>query len=154
LEQHKLFEATSYAVQSPVPRDAFEMFVNSLMIQPVISVTHEKWLPLSLLTNEFSLPGLEAERARLPLSIDQFSSLCDRIFALELQLSSFSPPPRRIEEEIDSQEEATENLHLALEKLQTSLQVDCNPNLECLQVHNGKCQFRSGTRFCSERIVV
>jgi hypothetical protein len=122
LAQRNLFEATSYTVQSPVPGDLFEIFVDSLKAQKVISVTKETAVSLSLLAKEFSLPDLAAECATFPVSIDQFSSLCDRVSALERQLSFFSQPRHPIEEKIETHEEGLENLRLGLERLETSVE--------------------------------
>jgi chaperonin cofactor prefoldin len=116
-EHHRLpLEATTYAVQSSVPVAIFEAFANSLKTQSKISVTKENAAPLSLLAQEFFLPDLAAECATLSVPVDQFSRLSDRLCKLELQVSSVSRPPRKIEEKIESQEEALENLRQEVER--------------------------------------
>jgi hypothetical protein len=95
----------------------------SLRTQKSISVTTENAISLSLLAKKFFLSDLASECARFPVSVSAFSSLCERVSQLERQLSSLGNPPPEIEDAIESQEEAVETLHLALGRLQTSL--DC-----------------------------
>jgi hypothetical protein len=122
-EQHReLFDADSYAVQSAVPLDVFEAFIDSLKTQKKMPATKENVASLWVLAKEFFLSEVVAECANFPVSIDQFSKLSDRVSELERQLSSFSNPPPNIGGQIESQEEELETLHWALEKLRTSLE--------------------------------
>jgi predicted nucleic acid-binding Zn-ribbon protein len=123
LEEHQeLFEAKTYAVQSPVPLDIVETFVASLQTQSKISVTKENAASLSLLSSEFFRPELAAECAIFSGPVDPISSLSDRVCKLELQVSSFSNPPGKIEEEIESQERRVENLRLEVERQRESIE--------------------------------
>jgi hypothetical protein len=87
LEHRDLFHATSYAVQSAVPLVLFELFVDSLKTQKKISATKENAASLLLLANEFCLPEVAAECATFSVSVDQFSSLCERVSELERQIA-------------------------------------------------------------------
>jgi hypothetical protein len=121
-EYHRdLFDATSYAVQSAVPLNIFEMFVTSLKTQSKISVTKGNAASLSLLASEFFLPELAAECAPFSVQVDPIASLSDRVCKLELRVSSTSNPPRKIEEKIESQEEALENLHQEVDRQRVSI---------------------------------
>jgi hypothetical protein len=120
-EHHReLFEATSYAVRSSVSLPVFEAFVDSLKTQTKPSVRQRNAASLSLLANEFFLSELAAECAPFSVSVDQFSSLSERVSALERQISSNQPS--QIEEKLQTHENGLEALRLVLEKLKTSLQ--------------------------------
>jgi hypothetical protein len=54
---------------------------------------------------ELFLSGLAATCVSFSVSLDQFSSLSEQVSELERQMSSFSNPSRRIDAEIESQEE-------------------------------------------------
>jgi hypothetical protein len=120
LQQQRLFDATSYAVQSSIPAVLFETFVHSLKTQRKMTVTSDNATSLSLLAKEFCLSDLAAECASFQSSADQFSSLSGRVFELERQVFSFSNPGRQLKEAIKSQERRLENLRLSVEKLTTS----------------------------------
>jgi septal ring factor EnvC (AmiA/AmiB activator) len=121
LEHCKLFQATSYPVQSSVPLAIFEAFVDWLKTQRTISVTKENAVSLSLLAKEFFLPDLAAECASYSVSVDQFSSLSERVSQLERQFASFSHTPRKVEEAIEFQEEELENLRSAIRTLRSDM---------------------------------
>jgi hypothetical protein len=108
-------------VESSVPGDVFKDFVKSLKEQTKISITKGNAASLSLLAMEFLLPDLAAECATFSVPIDPISSLSDRVCQLELRVSSFSKPPGKIEETIESQEEALENLRQEVEKQRESI---------------------------------
>jgi hypothetical protein len=117
LEHHQeLSEATSYAVQSSVPLGVFELFVDSLKAQERISVRRRHAASLSLLADEFFLPELAADCAAASVPPDPISIMSDRIGKLELQVSSFSRLPRKIEAVIESQEQELENLRREVAK--------------------------------------
>jgi hypothetical protein len=118
LEHLQLFQATSYAVQSSVPPDVFQSFVDFLTSQKNPVVTRDNALPLSLLAKEFFLPELASEcSAFLYVSADQFSRLSDRVSELERQISSLANPSRTPDEAIESHEQQLENLRLDFERL-------------------------------------
>jgi hypothetical protein len=57
------------------------------------------------------------------VSVDQFSSLCERVSTLERQISSFfSNRPGTIEDTIKPLEEGLESLRLSVDKLQASVE--------------------------------
>jgi prefoldin subunit 5 len=117
----ELFQATTYAVQSSVSLGDFEMFVSSLKTQTKISVTKENTASLSLLAKEFFLHDLASECAASSTPADALSSLTDRVSKLELQVCSFSNPPRDIDDAIESQEEVLEHLRQEVERLSDSI---------------------------------
>jgi hypothetical protein len=125
-EHQELFSATSYAVQSSVPLDVFERFVNSLKTHSKISVTKGNVVSLWSLASEFFLSDVTAECERLSVPVGQFAALCDRVSELERGISSSSKRPGRIEEHIVSQEEALESLRLTVEKLGISVERELN----------------------------
>jgi hypothetical protein len=106
-QHHELFQATTYAVESSVPVAVFQEFVNAAS--------------LPLLAREFFLPDLAAECSSFAVPADPISSLSDRVCQLELRVSSFSKPPVKIAEKIESQEEALENLRRAVERQRDSI---------------------------------
>jgi hypothetical protein len=122
LEQHQeLFAATTYAVQSSVPADAFDLFVDSVKTQTKITVTQANAVPLWFLSKEFFLGDVAAECATFSVPIDQFASLSERVSELERKSSpSVSNRPGGTEdalEKIESLEEGLESLRLAVERL-------------------------------------
>jgi hypothetical protein len=122
LQQHQeLFAATTYAVQSSVPGDTFDLFVDSVKTQRKITVTQANAVPLWFLSKEFSLGDLAAECATFSVTVDQFARLSERVSELERKSSpSVSNRPGGIEDEIEkieSLEEGLESLRLAVEKL-------------------------------------
>jgi hypothetical protein len=123
LEHQELFHAASYRVQSSVPPSDFEAFVGSLKTQTKITVTKGNAVSLSFLAKEFFLSDLSALCATFSVPVDQFLSLYERVLELERQMSaSFSNRPDEIGDQIESQEQGLENLRLAVEKLQTSVE--------------------------------
>jgi hypothetical protein len=90
----ELFAATSYVVQSSVPRDIFAIFHAALMNQSKLSVTQGNAAFLTLLADEFYFPELAAECAAFS---DPISSLSDRVSQLERQVSGFSTRLRQTE---------------------------------------------------------
>jgi hypothetical protein len=121
LVQHPdLFAATSYAVQSSVPRAVFKIFVTSLKTQTKISVTKGNAASLSLLAKEFCLAELVAECAAFSAPVDPISTLTDRVLKLELQMSSLSNPTGKIGEEIECQERGLERLYQEVERQRES----------------------------------
>jgi hypothetical protein len=112
----ELFQATTYAVQSSVPPAIFETFVDSLKRQTKVSVTKGNAASLSLLAAEFFLPELAAECATFSVPADHLASLSDRVCRLELQVSTFSNPPGKLEEEIECHEQALESLRQEIER--------------------------------------
>jgi hypothetical protein len=122
LEQHQeLFAATTYGVESSVPLETFDLFVDSLKTQRKITVTQANAVPLWFLSREFFLAELAAECATFSVPVDQFASLSERVSELERKGSpSLSNKPARLEDEIEkieSLEEGLESLRLAVEKL-------------------------------------
>jgi hypothetical protein len=109
-DHQELFTATSYAVQSSVPLDVFENFVNWLKTQGKISVTKGNAASLSLLAKEFFLADLAAECAAFSVPVDSISSLSDRVCKLERRVSSVTSRPGQIAEELESQERGVESL--------------------------------------------
>jgi hypothetical protein len=122
LERRELFEAKTYPVQSSVPLDVFETFVDSLTTQTKIPVTKGNAVSLWFLANEFVLSEVASECGTFPVSVDQFATLFERVAQLEGHISSLSNPARELEDEIESQERGLETLGLALEKMKTSIE--------------------------------
>jgi cell division septation protein DedD len=122
VRHRQLFEAKSYAVQSSVPAEVFEAFVDSLKTQTKISVTQGNAVSVWFLAKEFFLSDVAAECITFSVPVDQFGSLFERVSDLERQVSPFSKPTRQIEEEILSQEEELESLRLALDNVNISLE--------------------------------
>jgi hypothetical protein len=122
LGHHELFEAKTYAVQSSVPRDIFELFASSLKTQSKISVTKENAASLSFLAKEFLLPDLAAQCAVFYVPLDPIASLSERVAKLELQLSALSNPPgQKIEEMIEAQDRLLERLRMEVERQRESI---------------------------------
>jgi hypothetical protein len=117
LERRALFQATAYAVQSPVPIEVFEMFINSLTTQAKMSVTTENAVSVSLLAKEFFL----SEFATFSVLIDLFSSLSERVSHLEDRNSDISTPPSKFEEAIESHEQGLEEVRLEIDRLKETL---------------------------------
>jgi hypothetical protein len=90
----------SYVVQSSVPVEVFEAFVGSLKRQTKISVTQGNAVSVWFLAKEFLLSEVAAKCGTFSVPIDQFSRLFERVSSLEWQISFFSNPTRKIEEEL------------------------------------------------------
>jgi hypothetical protein len=105
-------DATTYAVRSSVPVSVFESFAASLNTDATLSVTKETAVPLSLLAREFFLRDLQSRCGSFSVSVDDFSSLCERVSELEHRSSSSA-----LSQAIESQEEGLENIRLAVERL-------------------------------------
>jgi predicted nucleic acid-binding Zn-ribbon protein len=121
LERRDLFHAKSYAVQSSIPLELFETFVDSLKTQKNVPITKQNVESLTLLANEFCLSELARECAAFSVPVDRFSSLSERIGKLEGWMSSLPNAHLSLEEEIGSQERGLEQLRLEVEALKTSL---------------------------------
>jgi hypothetical protein len=117
LEHRGLFTATSYAVQSSVPVDVFETFVDSLKTQKNVLVTPDNVRPLGMLAKEFFLTELAGDC--VTYSVDHLVGLSDRVSALERQLSVVGRL-NRFQEQIETHEEQLEVLAGRLEKLMSS----------------------------------
>jgi hypothetical protein len=102
-----------YRVQSAVPPDAFDAFVDSLATQRPPAVTNANALFLSLPAREFLLPDLASACAPFPVSVNEFSSLFERVSALERGLLT----NRRLQEQIESQDRSFENLRSDVQAL-------------------------------------
>jgi hypothetical protein len=120
--------ARTYTVQSSVPRDVFETFVNSLKSQTKIPVTKENAAFLFLLANEFFLSDLASFCATFPVSLEQFSVLSERVSQLERQTSSFGNPLRTFKDAVQSHDRRLELLRLELENLKKSVRESRNPS--------------------------
>jgi hypothetical protein len=83
LEHRGLFAATSYAVESSVPLELFEAFVDSLKTQAKITVTQGNAVSLWFLAKEFSFPDLKSECATFSVSVDHLSKLSERFSEME-----------------------------------------------------------------------
>jgi hypothetical protein len=117
--QRDLLDAASYPVKSSVPSAVFKAFVDSLKAQTKIPVTKENVAPLSLLAKEFFLSELISECAAFSLSLEQSSSLAERVSNLERQVSSFGNPSRRLEAQVEAQERDLEHLRLEVAALRS-----------------------------------
>jgi uncharacterized coiled-coil protein SlyX len=111
-----LLDATNYTVQSSVPTDIFESFVDSLKSQAKLTVTKENVGSLSKLADEFGLSDLRTQCAAfrpdavLDLS-DQVSELTERVSTLQSHFGHF-------EEESVSREREVETLSGLEDKLE------------------------------------
>jgi hypothetical protein len=90
--KQSLFDATSYAVQSSVPLEIFEIFVEALKTGTKVAVTKENAAEVSLLAKEFWLEDLLSECSALQTASvpELIASLSERISKLEHQGSSES----------------------------------------------------------------
>jgi hypothetical protein len=120
-----LSEATSYAVQSSVPREIFRAFVDWLKTESEISVTKGNALSLWFLAKEFFLSDLADNCASLSVPVDQVAGLWERVSDLERQIP-LSNQPGKLEEVIEAQEEGLESLRLALDRFKASVGGELN----------------------------
>jgi uncharacterized coiled-coil protein SlyX len=95
--QRHLFDATSYEVQSAVPLEIFEVFVEALNNGTKVAVTKENADAISLLAKEFWLEDLLSECSALQIALtpeqiastpELIAALSERISTLEHQISS------------------------------------------------------------------
>jgi hypothetical protein len=124
-----IFDGRSFPIAKPsdlrgpesVQVAVFKDFVNSLKTQTPMSVTKGNAASLSLLANEFFLPELAAACAAFATPADAIASLSDRVSQLELRVSSFSKPRGKLEEKIESHDEALNNLRQEVERQRASI---------------------------------
>jgi hypothetical protein len=100
LDHQELFKVKSYSVQSSVPVEVFEAFVDSLKTQTKISVTQENAVSMWFLAKEFFLSEVADECATFSVHVDQFSQLFERVSKVERQILSLTNPGRQIEGEL------------------------------------------------------
>jgi hypothetical protein len=112
--------AESYAVQSSVPPEVFDVFIDALAIQHQPAVTADNVSFLSLLATEFFVSDLEAHCSTFSASVDQIASLSERVCRLEAQMFALARPSRAMREEIKSHERGLESLRVHLEGLKHS----------------------------------
>jgi hypothetical protein len=106
-----LLDDNTYAVQSAVPSEIFETFVDSLMTEETISFTNENVVSLSLLAKEFYLSDLNFQCSVFATLF----GLSKRVSRLEYQIAS----SRQYANEIESHERRLETHRLEIENLKT-----------------------------------
>jgi hypothetical protein len=99
VEHKKLSKATNYAVHSSVPAEVFEAFVHSVKNQTKISITPGNAVSLWLLAKEFFLLDVTEECASVPVSVEHFAPLSERVSKLERQISFASSLSCDVEKE-------------------------------------------------------
>jgi hypothetical protein len=87
--QRDLFNAKSYEVQSTVPLEILEVFVETLMTGTKVAVTKDNAGAISLLAKEFWLEDLLSECSALQIAStpELIAALSERISKLEHQIS-------------------------------------------------------------------
>jgi uncharacterized coiled-coil protein SlyX len=127
-EHHRdLIDATSYEVESSVPLDIFEVFVNSLETGTKVTVTKENAGAISVLAKEFYLDELLSECSSLQIASvpELIATLSDRITKLELQISS-QPLAivAELKESITNHERQLESLDFRISGLEPNLRTE------------------------------
>jgi hypothetical protein len=124
--QPELVKKASYEVQSSVPLEMFEIFVNHLETGTKVSVTKENAFAISLLAKEFGLVELLSEcSSRYVVSLLDFIVLSERMTKLEHQISCLDlAVAPQLKESIANHEQQLQSLRSVIETKTATLRTE------------------------------